>query len=348
MTANHPIQQPTTTAIAPKNSFTTITNRIYPETSTTATAKSTIGGSQLRVLQDCPRRFVIEKHWRIRRWLPRALFNHCMRKAVVAISNGAEPGKTGEQMATLFLERAANPGLLIWGHSPYEMAQDFAAALRVTCELLGRTVLMPLKPGPVMALESHSWAVESFADESGCLHWWTAVERADASEISRIGHSWRYADSVFAGTPLTLHLVEVGHVRNGHLHGDLTRIYQHPEVVKYKFRHIDGRPLSGWKPKWLQDMDRMTPKQWCDLLATDKLSPITHVPLKQAEGWRAEEFGQDVLAEVARTESLPEDWRDIPMTREACDRWGGCPHQNLCLGPYGSTPESVGGYAKST
>lgn len=213
--------------------------------------------------------------------------------------------------------------------------------MRIACELIGRQVLLPLKPGPKMRINGHSWRVEAFQDETGGLHWWTAVERLDAAELAKQGHSWRYADSVFSGVPMTFHLVEIGYARHGHLHGHLSRIFEHPEISKYKFQHVDGKPLSGWKTKWGQDI-RFTPKRWCDILSADHVEPIKHISLKQAESWRIEEFQQQVAAEADRMVKLPLEWRLVPMSREACDRFGGCPHQGLCYGPKDITPAKVG------
>lgn len=307
-----------------------------------------INATELRILQSCERRSVIERDWRITHWRPRSLFNHCLERLVYDISNGRDPAKVGIEMYTVYLDRAAHPGLdLRYGLDPYKLGMDFANALRVTAELLKRTTLMPLQvPKDVEVVTGYGWHPQSFEDESGALHWWHAIEEFDKDELTAQGHSWRWGDMAACGMPLTLHLIELGYVRNGHLYGDLSRIYQHPSISKYKFQHVDGKQLAGWKAKFLQDFGEkaMTCGRWCDILAEDQVAPIHHVTLKQPEPWQVEEFRSEVVSETDRRDELLPVWRMTPKSRGACDLMGGCPHQRLCYGPEDATPENVGGY----
>lgn len=309
--------------------------------------------TQLRILQFCARRAVIERHWRVRKQRPRALFNTCLEQMVLSISRGEDPQRAGLTAYTNFVTAAREPGLDVpHGTTVYDLAMDFACALRVVAEILKRMVLLPLKlAAPVnfiMADDSgYTWMPESFEDESGALHWWHAIESYDMDTLTRYGHSWIWGDMAACRAPLTLHLVEIGYVRHGHLHGDLTRIYQHPTVAKYQFQKKDGKELTlGWKVKWLQDLGPkiMPESRWCDLLRDNHVEPIHHVTLKQPEEWQYDEFVNEVVAESDRLAQLPEYWRDVPKWRNSCDR--GCPHQPLCYGPKGATPENVGGYVR--
>lgn len=308
--------------------------------------------TQLTVLQNCARKAVLEREWRVRKWRPRALFNDCLERLVINIGVGKDAEKCGLEAYTQFMQRANNPGLdLAYGIAPYDLACDFAWALRVVAELLKRIVMLPMRqmipPVQLVPATDYYWLPESMADESGALHWWHAVERFDQNELTRQGHAWRWGDMAACEVPLTLHLIEIGYLRNGHLHGDLTRIFQHPSVSKYKFRHQNGKALEGWKALWLQDTYEKIPlKRWCDLMTEDLVAPVHHIMLKQPEPWQREEFVFEVAAETNRLESLPKDWRKVPKSRAACDLFGGCPYQPLCFGPQDASPEKMGAYVQ--
>lgn len=293
--------------------------------------------TSLRSAQDCLRRYAIEAQWRPRRWRPRSLFNRLLRRIVYNLSRGdAAPDKEGSLASTEFLECAARPGLDIDG-SPFEIAQDWAWALRVAAEVVGRMVLLPLSAMPKINVDGLSWQCESMQDETGALHYWTSVETLSPDEVLRQSRSWRYGDSVFAQTPLTLHLLSTGYVRSGHLHGHLCRIWQHAEISKYLFQKADGSSLAGtsWRAKWGQDL-KWRPERWVDLMQESRVDPVRHVTLKQAEPRHASLYREALIQESGRMAGVG-NWRLAPMSFGHCHM---CPHTALCYGA--SSPESLG------
>jgi hypothetical protein len=306
--------------------------------------------AQFQILQMCSRRAAIERDWYYRRWRPRALFNNCLSRLVAEISNGKDAEKAGQDAYTSFLEKCRNPGLeLAYGVDPFKLAMDFAHALRVAAELLSRMTLLPVQSAQkIEVYPGYDWHPGVFKDESGALHWWHAIETFNNDVLASQGHSWRWGDMAALDAPLTMHLVEIGFIRNNHLHGDLSRIFQHPAVTKFKFKHRDGEVLASWKARFLQSIPEkaMPMKRWCDLLDEDRVQPIHHVTMKQPEPWQLEEFKNEVIQETNRFNQLPGNWRLAPKSRNACDILGGCPHQPLCYGPPNATPESIGGYVR--
>lgn len=254
----------------------------------------------------------------------------------------------GQQIATQFLEQARSPGLDIEG-SPFEIAQDYAYALRHLAEWLSKGHLEMTGPTarPTIHLsDSLDWKVSAFQDRSGTLHRWTSAARIDDDWLSRELHSWAVlGDTMAASMPMMLHVVETGSVRHGHLYGPWSRIYRHPLVIgRYQFQKVDGSPVEGdWKIQWAQDL-KFSPAEWVDLMLKDRVEGIRHLPIAvpdehQRQQWilQLEDFIPRLLA------------RRDPLTvlgnPSICDSpLGVCQFQVCCYPP--TDPEKAGGFVR--
>lgn len=301
---------------------------------------------KLTIFQRCARRHVLERSWKPSRWHPKTLFDACLRRAILDLSSGKPKEKVADGAVARFMETAANPGLDTVT-DPYVLAKDFTAMLRTILEALSRLTLLAVKMGPTVELSPDlSWRVSAFQDESGLLHRWQTVERADADTLARELHSWHvFGDMAAAQVPMALHLIEVGTQRKGRRHTAWCRCYKHPSLMGYfKFRSKYGAKLQGgWKPVWYADSTTQDPKTWVDLMESDRLSLIHHVDVKQLSEEHIEQFRQEVAFEAKRMAELPH-WQDVPRFRPACDWPTVCPFQPVCYSSGVMKIEHLGGF----
>lgn len=295
----------------------------------------TLTGSRLSSFQRCPR---IVKHADAttpRRWRPRELAEIHFRKAVLAVSQGAEVSKVTADIQASFLECCATPGLDV-ECSPFVLAKDWCSILGNVLETVSRGTLPKLKPGPSIILStSITWECKSFQDEQGLLHLWALVDKHDSDSLTRLLHSWQLdGDRCAAQVPMTLHIVETGRLSGNHQSSPWCKIYKHPQVIgRFAFQQQDGTPLEGgWKPMYFQDSDKNKPSTWVDLMERDKVKLIHHIAVKQPTAEQCVEFSRQVHIEAERMESVESTpWRELPMFRPACDVPGRCPYINQCF-----------------
>lgn len=289
----------------------------------------------------CERLGQFSREWRPARQRPRSLFNSLLRAMVS--HNASTDGVTA---STVFLEKARDPGLEIIG-SPYEIAQDYAYALRHVAEWLSRTVLLTIKSAPLVRLtDSFDWLVTAFQSEDGMLHRWTSADRVDEDWLSREFHSWAVlGDCLAANAPMMLHVVETGSMRHGHLYGPWTRVFQHPSVIgRYQFQKTDGTALAGeWKQRWAQDL-KFSPKEWVDLMQRDRVEPIRHVAVKVPEEFCREQWIRQ-LEEFLPRMAVRKDPMLVLGNPSICDSpLGACQFQACCYPP--TDPEKAGGFVR--
>ena len=290
--------------------------------------------SELTTFQRCPRRWRIEQAEPKGRWWPKALFDHLMRQAVFAISNGADAAETGVEYSTRFMELAANPGLDV-PCDPYPLARDFCCALKTLCAALGGTVLLALEPVPVVSLTpTLRWRVAAPRDQSGVLHHWCSVDKLDDDAVSRILHSWAvFGDVAAADVPMMLHVVEIGTRRHGRQHGPWCKAYRHPAIPgRWAFQHRDGSAMgSGWESLFLADCDRQDPEEWVALMKRDEVTALHHLNVTQIPNTERQASIEEVGQESGRMVETFADWRRVPRSRPSCDTPAPCPWQWLCF-----------------
>jgi hypothetical protein len=304
----------------------------------------------LDTFQRCPRRWLLERSWRVIRWRPKSLFDSCLRQGIFQISNGSDPAAEIQRARTRFLSTAANPGLdLSEGADSWVVANDYAGMLSTVLTAVARTVLLTVQQlPPIRVTESDAssqWSPLSWSDESGTLHRWITVDAYDSAILSREAHSWSvFGDIVTLDAPLTLHVISIGQQRNGRRHSPWARAYKHPVIAhRYKFQRKNSRghgtSLSEqWIPIWYADQPNPDPVTWVDLMDSDGITPtlLHHIPIAQP----SEEVRRDTLDQLnslaTRMSRLvsehpgPSDFVQEPMSRSACDSLVPCPHQELC------------------
>jgi hypothetical protein len=286
-----------------------------------------LSASLLTTAQKCPRRYLLEKDSPDHpRWNPRELFAAVFRQGVLNLSN---PGLKLVSPHTVFRAQATSPGLDC--SKPWEVAEDCCAALSTSLEAISRLALPVVSPGPLVPLgEGLEWQVQSFVAESGELHRWAVVERFDEGALFRESHSWHvFGDMAALDTPMTLHFLELGPIRDGHLRSPWARAFSQPDFVNhFRFQRVGGGALRGkWKEIWFDR--RQDPKTWVDLMEKDGLQLLTHVPLKGLSKKNVEDFLAHAKWEAARLEALP-PLESLPLYRPACDIPGPCPWQFKC------------------
>src|ERR1700677_1736362 len=114
-----------------------------------------IDAYSLDTFQRCPRRWLLEQSWRVIRYLPKRLFDQCLRQAVFAISNGSDPQKEIQAARTRFLSAAAHPGLdLSEGQDSWVVANDYAGMLSTTLTAIARLTLLCIRRSSPVSLGS--------------------------------------------------------------------------------------------------------------------------------------------------------------------------------------------------
>jgi len=298
--------------------------------------------------QSCPRRWLLEQSWRVIRWRPKSLFDHVLRQAIFAISNGADPAAQRQAARTRFLSQAANPGLDVSeGTDSWAVANDYCGMLDTIIEAVSRLTLLGVRrlDGIEIGTSGMSWEPLAWADESGVLHRWITVDRFDDDVIAREAHGWYvFGDIAVADAPLTLHVVEIGQIRNGRRQSAWARAYKHPVIAhRYKFSRKNSKGHSTslsdqWIPIYYSDQPDPDPSTWVDLMAADALMPqlLHHIPIAQpSEAVRRDTLGQlgSLALQMSRLHGEREgaaDGMKEPMSRGACDGILPCPLQELC------------------
>ena len=308
-----------------------------------AASNMTLNAADLTRLQRCARLPVLERSEKQARWHPKSLFDFILRNAILNRSRG-----NGAAVIEQFLGQCKNPGLDT-PRDPWTLAHDYTAMLQTIMEAVSREPLPVLhamppveipgqfhdRPGGSKGLLYQPLACQ---DDTGQLHRWATVHSLDEDSLSAELHSWYVSGDMLAtGLPMQLHLIEIGHQRNGHVHSPWCRCYKHPAIAyRYAFQQRDGSKLQGgWKAMWYQDSQDNDPKVWVNLMERDNVKLIHHKSLRQPGDKRRAEFLKHVGMEAERLSALPADVREIPMFRPACDKPFVCPWQWKCYGAEG-------------
>ena len=304
--------------------------------------------------QACRRKLLLSHDYRPLRWRPKVLFDACLRRGVVALSTGRKLRACVAEAQEQFMQSAANPGLDILKGNPYTIAKDWCAMLATILITLSRITLLALREVPAVHLSSQvSWRVLAHADESGVLHRWLTIDHWGESDLYRELHGWRtIGDIVTAGTPMTLHIVEIGQERGGRRASPWARAWRHPRMP--------GRPLrfrypttgtDGWKSVYLADTREVSPEEWVELMWQERMAEelLRHVNVNVPSEDTCSETKRQIMLEAmsvqeALTERGSTPWSVLPMSRGACDGIVPCAFQYVCYADVGTTPESTGLY----
>jgi hypothetical protein len=285
--------------------------------------------------QACARRTALNADWRVLRWRPKALFDACLRRAIVHLGNGFKPEDVAADAVATYMQAAANPGLDVQGQDTYVLAKDWCVMLEILVRFLSTTTIMQVHEIPEIPLGSYKWQPMSQADESGVLHRWITTARWDEDDLARELHSWySFGDIVMTGQVMKLHVIEIGQTRNGRQVGPWATGWKAPiDGFHLRFRRIDGKSFNGWTKLHLAalpaDYDG-----WVEKMRTEGMASLMHHleikcpdPATLADSQRQLEEVADQIKAATR---LP--WQALPMSRGACDGLIPCPWQHACYG----------------
>jgi hypothetical protein len=298
----------------------------------------TLDANAIHSWQSCKRKWLLERDWFLARFRPKQLFDSCLRRGVVQLSQQADSARVAIDARTRFLELAADPGLDMVG-DPYRAAKDWCAMLDVALRYLGTTpipVLHDPQPRPLSPFVS--WKFGSWADDSGALHRWLTVDRLDADALARELHSWRtIGDVAVARVPMTLHVVELGPSRNGRHSSAWARAYKHPGLASLRIR-FNKPEETAWKPFWFADQREYGVEEWLEIgqkqRAFEKL--VREVPVACPTDAACLDVQAQVMLEAAEMRRLlgnGTEYQHLPMSRPACDTWYPCSYQEVCYSP---------------
>lgn len=303
-----------------------------------------IDANQITEFQTCRRKFLLSRQWRSVRWVPVILFQSCLRWGLFRLSNGDKVDEVAIEATTKFMNLAASPGLDIQGGDPYTVAMDYCAMLETILQAHSRRTLTRLSDLPSVAIDDGvEWSFISHKGDDGYLHRWITVDRLDADRISQEAHSWKcFGDIAAAKTPMKLHVIEIGQMRDGRRHSPWARAWQHGVIKggRIKFTRKGGKALQGdiWKAVYLSDSDAWNSRAWVDIMEEEGMlrTLIHEVELTVPEPHHLKEFRRHVCTEAQQMQqwidSIPNP-RVVPMSRGACDTPYACQFQSVCFSP---------------
>jgi hypothetical protein len=315
-----------------------------------------LDAEQLASYQLCKRKLLLSADYRPAKWLPRSLFNACLRRAIVSLSAGVAPGQVATDAVAGFLEIAADPGLNVpYGANPYNIAKEWCAMLETIPRALGRITLLTLhEMGPVRLNSSLSWQPSAWADESGVMHRWITVDRWTQGDLAREGHGWYVmGDVAITRTPMMLHVVEIGSQRDGRRASDWARGWKHPGLASLamRFRHADGEKPKGWKAVYLADQPYADYDEWVDQMWREGVVEqlVHHIEITVPPDSVCDDTTRQVMQEAIRMREMLEERGSIghlavPMSRGACDLFIPCEFQEVCYSVKPVDPAATGLY----
>jgi hypothetical protein len=237
---------------------------------------------------------------------------------------------------------AADPGILMEGGNPYQLAKDYSALLETSLVHEYR-VLHPRIPKlhplpPVRISDDLQWVFTSKMDSEGFLHRWLLWERWDDRQLLRDLHSWyTFGDMAMARAPMNLHVTLIGSKRDGRQDSPWCRGYVLPHFPgRVRFQAVDGKPLrdSAWRKVWFSESS-FDPAVWVDQIWKDGLAQTLSrkLPVRKPIDLACRD-GERQISEVAQKMlyvqlSRPRYW-DLPMSRGACDGMVPCPFLLAC------------------
>ena len=307
-----------------------------------------LDAASLTSLQSCPRRYLLERHWRAAKWQPKSLLYHCLRGAMEHLCRGGDAKAAADLARTRLLELAADPGMdTAPGVNPYALALDFCAMI----DTIVRSEWRSLQPEPpqlveaeaVALCERHQWRVSARQDSASAtraLHRWVFWDSYSDAKLSAELHSWAvFGEVALAGVPMQLHIISVGRMVDGRMESPWAACVKHPKfpnVLRFGRRGTaKGKSFTNtFQRMRLSDMPQQSPDEWVDAMWRDgvaqqlRRSVQVQVPPPEACG----DALRQVLAEADRMQAMAKmQYAEPPMSRAACDGgWTPCPFQVLC------------------
>lgn len=307
----------------------------------------TLNAADLTAWHRCRREYVLHTEWQPRKWKPKSLLAHCLRKAIVAVSSGIDPAIAARDACTLLVQHAGDDGLDMPPLTDtYRLGQDMCAVIEIVTRCLTKLVLLELRDAPDLEIDNGIiWQTMASADESGVLHRWTFVDKLNWDTRVRELHSWYVAgDLMLSRTPMTLHFLRVGHIHEGRWRSPWTTAYTHPTISRmgYHFRTPTGREFKGWEPIYLSDDKTLNLDEWADRCFDEGQARMLmeHAQVAVPTDNECAAVTREIINEAREMRHVQGwDWRGFAMQRPACDRIGGpCSFQTVC---YAEGPAST-------
>lgn len=297
--------------------------------------------------QACRRRYLLSREWRPIRWVPKSLFDSCLRQAIIELSTEKPLKEVISDASTRYMNTAAQAGLNVVGKDPYTVAQDFVAMLETILHVLDNRPKPKLSPIQSVRLsEGLEWSFLSYQDAKGELHRTITVDRWDDDRLAQELHSWIvFGDIAASRKPMHLQVIEIGQMREGRRHSPWVRGWQHeyvPGRLRFQKKSTKAKgytKLEGaWKPVFLADSTHFNAAQWVDLMEQDGIADtlIHEIEVSVPNSEHIKAFKRDVKVEARQMlewkESIPDPLL-VPMSRSACDSPYPCSYQAVCFSP---------------
>lgn len=286
--------------------------------------------------QTCERKWSIGRKWMMRRWRPKHLADTLLRRGIVAIAAKEDPVKVALAARRRLLEIAVDPGFDMVA-DPYKVAHDWAAVVEIILRYQAH-VAIPLLYEPAVYTDAaekrkSDWKFNSWADESGQLHRWLTVDHWDDEALHREAHSWRtIGDIAAARQSMMLHVFDVGQSHGGRHSSTWTRAYRHPVMTSLRPRFAKPQG-STYKPFYFVDQTEYSAAEWIAMARSERaFDSVSHVQIIDCP---PDEVCQEVEKQITAIEGqmaavAQVPWRQLPMSRGACDLFFPCPYQNIC------------------
>jgi hypothetical protein len=300
----------------------------------------TLSAHSLADWQTCKRLYLFNQNYRLAKWRPHRLFNACLRTGIWELSAGSGAEQAVANSQSRFMETATKPGLEVpQGTNTYLASKDWCAMLGSILTAVGRLTLLTIKdPLPKELLGGFTWEPTAWQDDSGQLHRWITVDYWNEDALYREMHGWlTFADICIYESPMMLHVVEIGRVANKRRASSWARVFQRGDMPNTKphFRSKTGLALQGWQSIYLADTPRANYDSWVDqMIIEGEVERLTHhVTINVPSAAIVKDTRKQILdlgLEIRSAALTPQDYRNIPMSRGACDTWIPCAYQPVC------------------
>jgi len=296
----------------------------------------TLDASSLTSFQRCKRQYVISRDYLPKKWKPKSLLSYCLRKAIFDLSNGVEARVAAKDARIRFTEIASNAGLDFPGNS-FVLAKDMCAVMEIVVRCISKLILLVVdEADDVLLAEDTVWKTLSWQDDSGQLHRWIFVDDPSEDRLVSEAHGWYVAgDIMLSRAPMTLHVVEIGRMRNGRFRSPWTTAYVLSMLphTDYHFLSPKGEELHGkWTPRQLSDESHPDYDEWADRVQHEGLATrlVRHHSVKCPEERLCAETTEMVKSEALAMQHAQHEWSRYPMSRGACDVYSPCVYMPVC------------------
>lgn len=216
------------------------------------------------------------------------------------------------------------------------LAGIIAVALRDKLGILTRV--------PMRETDDFVWESGLYQSQEG-LHRIELVSHLDDDRLRSTAHSWRVVGELVAlEAPLTLTAVVIGAQRGGRRHSEWAKGLLHPINKGLRFARKNQKN-SGfgdtWEKVWREHRSEINTERWLQGMKDDgmleDLIISREIPYNPDDN-RMALAKRDMRMATFAVEGVSES---SPMSRGACDDWGGCPFAFACWSPTPKTPSDL-------